>query len=226
MLTIRANGILGGASGGWLFSITDVSDEPRARAAGSHATRHFPFSKPFLIALLRNATLLDGFREQGRRNAGRVRQGQHHRPVARVAARRTPACRMREDPHPRRPPAPKRDRPELVRVLDDVLRKGDVLVVWKLDRLARSLKKLITTAEDLEERGTGGVADRKHRHHHAWRRARFPCKGSLLPRRRRPVDPLLGSWLRWRQADPHGLAARMVLNRSSGSRSIFTTMAC
>ncbi len=34
----------------------------------------------------------------------------------------------------------KADRPELTRVLRDVLRQGDVLVVWKLDRLARSLK--------------------------------------------------------------------------------------
>lgn len=50
------------------------------------------------------------------------------------------------------------DRPELARVLDDVLRKGDVLVVWKLDRLARSLKKLITTAEELEGRGIGLVS--------------------------------------------------------------------
>ena len=52
----------------------------------------------------------------------------------------------------------KADRPELARVLDDVLRRGDALVVWKLDRLARSLKKLITTAEDLEERGIGLVS--------------------------------------------------------------------
>ena len=52
----------------------------------------------------------------------------------------------------------KADRPELTRVLRDVLRQGDVLVVWKLDRLARSLKKLITTAEELEERGIGLVS--------------------------------------------------------------------
>ena len=50
------------------------------------------------------------------------------------------------------------DRPELARVLDDVLRKGDALVVWKLDRLARSLKKLIATADDLEQRGIGLVS--------------------------------------------------------------------
>lgn len=50
------------------------------------------------------------------------------------------------------------DRPELARVLGDVLRAGDILVVWKLDRLARSLKTLITTAEALERRGVGLVS--------------------------------------------------------------------
>jgi len=44
------------------------------------------------------------------------------------------------------------DRPELNRVLHDMLREGDTLVVWKLDRLARSLKQLIQTAEDLKGR--------------------------------------------------------------------------
>ena len=35
------------------------------------------------------------------------------------------------------------------------MRKGDTLVVWKLDRLARSLKQLILTVEDLTARGVG-----------------------------------------------------------------------
>ena len=35
------------------------------------------------------------------------------------------------------------------------MRPGDTLVVWKLDRLARSLKQLIETVEDLGERQIG-----------------------------------------------------------------------
>ena len=47
-----------------------------------------------------------------------------------------------------------RDRPELKAALDYV-RLGDTLVVWKLDRLARSLKQLIETVEMLSEREIG-----------------------------------------------------------------------
>lgn len=46
------------------------------------------------------------------------------------------------------------DRPELHRLLDQ-LRGGDTLVVWKLDRLSRSLKDLLVILERLEKLGVG-----------------------------------------------------------------------
>jgi DNA invertase Pin-like site-specific DNA recombinase len=46
----------------------------------------------------------------------------------------------------------KSDRPELAKLLD-MCRKGDVIVVWKLDRLARSMRQLVETVQLLEERG-------------------------------------------------------------------------
>jgi DNA invertase Pin-like site-specific DNA recombinase len=45
-------------------------------------------------------------------------------------------------------------RPQLDRMLDH-LREGDVVVVWRLDRLGRSLKNLIALVEGLAERGVG-----------------------------------------------------------------------
>ena len=47
-----------------------------------------------------------------------------------------------------------RDRPQLQAAVD-YMRAGDTLVVWKLDRLARSMKQLIETVEDLDARGIG-----------------------------------------------------------------------
>jgi DNA invertase Pin-like site-specific DNA recombinase len=46
------------------------------------------------------------------------------------------------------------DRPALAACLK-ALRKGDTLVVWKLDRLGRNLKHLVDTAQDLATRGIG-----------------------------------------------------------------------
>ena len=46
----------------------------------------------------------------------------------------------------------KAERPELMKLLDNA-RKGDVVIVWKLDRLARSLRQLIDTSVLLNERG-------------------------------------------------------------------------
>ena len=48
----------------------------------------------------------------------------------------------------------KSERPGLRAALDYV-RKGDVLVVWRLDRLSRSLKDLIELVSLLESKGIG-----------------------------------------------------------------------
>jgi DNA invertase Pin-like site-specific DNA recombinase len=45
-----------------------------------------------------------------------------------------------------------RDRPELQKLLDQ-LREGDVVVIWKLDRLARSLKDLVNLVNEIQEKG-------------------------------------------------------------------------
>jgi DNA invertase Pin-like site-specific DNA recombinase len=47
-----------------------------------------------------------------------------------------------------------RDRPQLLAAID-FMRPGDTLAVWKLDRLARSVRQLIDTVEGLEARGIG-----------------------------------------------------------------------
>ncbi|MBB5189251.1 DNA invertase Pin-like site-specific DNA recombinase [Zhongshania antarctica] len=47
-----------------------------------------------------------------------------------------------------------KERPELTKCLD-TLRQGDTLMVWRLDRLGRSLKDLVAIISELEERGIG-----------------------------------------------------------------------
>ena len=46
------------------------------------------------------------------------------------------------------------DRPELQHILRHI-KTGDVLIVWKLDRLTRSLSDLLTILKTLDERGAG-----------------------------------------------------------------------
>ena len=51
------------------------------------------------------------------------------------------------------------DRPEFQR-MNDMLREGDVVVVWKLDRLGRSTKQLLELVDDWERRGIDFVSVR------------------------------------------------------------------
>jgi DNA invertase Pin-like site-specific DNA recombinase len=53
----------------------------------------------------------------------------------------------------------KESRPELNRMLEDAhLRRFDAIVVWKLDRLGRSLKHLVNTIEDLAAYGVSFIS--------------------------------------------------------------------
>jgi DNA invertase Pin-like site-specific DNA recombinase len=46
------------------------------------------------------------------------------------------------------------DRPGLARALE-VVREGDALVIWKLDRIGRSLKHVVELVDGLQQRGAG-----------------------------------------------------------------------
>jgi DNA invertase Pin-like site-specific DNA recombinase len=48
----------------------------------------------------------------------------------------------------------KEDRPGLT-ACNETLRRGDTLVVWRLDRLGRSMRHLVNMIEELKERGIG-----------------------------------------------------------------------
>jgi len=47
-----------------------------------------------------------------------------------------------------------KERPELQKMLEQ-LRDRDVIVIWKLDRLARSLKDLVSLVNEIQENGAG-----------------------------------------------------------------------
>lgn len=50
-----------------------------------------------------------------------------------------------------------KERPELEKALS-YLRKGDVFVIWKLDRLGRTLKELIFTVDSLQKNGISFIS--------------------------------------------------------------------
>ena len=87
----------------------------------------------------------------------RVSKGKYQDPAPQVAALKEAGCdRVYID----QMTGARWDRPELTRLMDQ-LRPGDVLVVWKLDRLGRSLKDLLVLLEKVEARGAGFRSSRK-----------------------------------------------------------------
>ena len=55
----------------------------------------------------------------------------------------------------------KSERPELL-AMQQILRKGDVIYIYKLDRLGRSLKHLLELTSDFEKQGVGLVSLNDH----------------------------------------------------------------
>ena len=81
----------------------------------------------------------------------RVSKGEEQSNAAQVAALRKAGC---EQIFEERVSGGRWDRPELQRMLSQ-LRRSDVVIVWKLDRLSRSLKDLLHVIERIEIAGAG-----------------------------------------------------------------------
>jgi DNA invertase Pin-like site-specific DNA recombinase len=81
----------------------------------------------------------------------RVSKGDEQSNTAQVATLRRAEC---EQVFEENASGGRWDRPELQRMLGQ-LRRGDIIVVWKLDRLSRSLKDLLHIMEKIEAAGAG-----------------------------------------------------------------------
>ena len=81
----------------------------------------------------------------------RVSKGDEQSNAAQVTALRRAEC---EQIFEEKASGGRWDRPELHRMLDH-LRKGDVVVVWKLDRLSRSMMDMLKIMERVDGAGAG-----------------------------------------------------------------------
>ena len=81
----------------------------------------------------------------------RVSKGDDQTDTSQIKALRAPGCRRLFEESAS---GGRWDRPELHRLLDQ-LREGDTVVVWKLDRLSRSLKDVLHIMERIAKAGAG-----------------------------------------------------------------------
>jgi DNA invertase Pin-like site-specific DNA recombinase len=104
------------------------------------------------------------------------------------------------------------DRPSLEQLLDQ-LRPGDTLVVWKLDRLGRSLRHLVDTVTGLADRDAGFRSlPGGDRHHHPRGKLVFHVFAALAEFERDLV----------RERTSAGLAAARARGRHGGRPSVLT----
>lgn len=124
-------------------------------AIGPFPASLHPVRQPALTTAFRTHSLSDGFPDKGWHGMAAIGYARvstaDQDPALQVDALTNAGCaRVFED----KASGAKTDRPGLAAALAFV-REGDVLVVWKLDRLGRSLPHLIEAVNALEERGVG-----------------------------------------------------------------------
>lgn len=129
-----------------------VFEKTLLHSAFSHRRVQLPFSIPFLNPLFLVYTSQTSFENSPRKimRIGYARVSTHDQNLdLQTDALQKIGCeRIYED----KISGTKRNRPGLDRALEH-LREGDTLVVWKLDRLGRSVKDLVELVSDLEKRG-------------------------------------------------------------------------
>jgi DNA invertase Pin-like site-specific DNA recombinase len=105
----------------------------------------------------------------------------------------------------------RRERPQLRRVLEELRDREDTLVVWRLDRLGRSLRHLIEFVSEIEQRRARvSLTHRGHRHHDVRGTAGVSHLGAIAEFERQLI----------RERTQAGLRAARARGRLGGRRTV------
>src|SRR5215213_5753527 len=155
----------------------------------------------------RTTSLVPGFCDGSPHGtSARLRPRLHHRPAPSAPSRRLTAAGCYRV-FVETASGARSDRPVLEQVLDQ-LRPGDTLVVWKLDRLGRSLRHLVDNRHRPRRvRRRVPEPPGGHRHYHPGRQARLPCVRRVGRVRTRPHPRTHGGG--WAPPAPFGATGNL-----------------
>jgi len=136
------------------LSQTTVCDRPEGTVSTEPVSARHPTPETTIYSSPHNTrAAMSCDRVRGRERQNRVRTGLHRRPRPPTAARR-PERRDCLKVYTDTATGTKADRPQWNACLAD-LRRGDTLLIWKIDRLGRNLRDLIDIVTTLQTRGVG-----------------------------------------------------------------------